>query len=57
MPTISRFFGILIIMYYREGFNEDPHFHVKYGEYDAKISISDFRLMKGKLPPRALPWQ
>lgn len=54
MPAISRFLGILIVMYYREGFNEDPHFHIRYGEYHAKMSISDFRLMKGNLPPRAL---
>ncbi|MFH1319745.1 MAG: DUF4160 domain-containing protein [Bacteroidota bacterium] len=54
MPTISRFYGITIIMYYREGLNEDPHFHVKYAEYNAKISIQDLRIMKSKLPPRAL---
>lgn len=54
MPTISRFFGILIIMYFREGFNEEPHFHVRYNEFDAKISIKNFSILKGKLPPRAI---
>ena len=53
MPVISRFFGILIIMYFREGFNEPPHFHIRYGEYRAKMNIKNFQLMKGHLPPRA----
>jgi hypothetical protein len=54
MPTISRFYGMLIIMFYREGFNEKPHFHVRYNEFDAKFSIADFSLIKGKLPTHAL---
>jgi hypothetical protein len=53
MPTISRFYGILIIMFYREGFNEKPHFHVRYNEYDAKVSIDDSSVIKGNLPGRA----
>jgi len=53
MPTVSRFYGILIIMFFREGFNEEPHFHVRYGEYDAKVSINDLSVIKGKLPSRA----
>lgn len=43
MPTISRFYGMLIIMYYREGFNE----------YDAKISINNYSILKGNLPTHA----
>ena len=54
MPTISRFYGMLIIMYYREGFNEDPHFHVRYNEYDAKFRIEDLEIMSGKLPSHAV---
>ncbi len=54
MPTISRFYGMLIVMYYREGFNEKPHFHVKYNEFEAKISINDFSILKGNLPTHAL---
>ena len=30
MPEISRFFGIIIFMYFDE--HNPPHFHVKYGE-------------------------
>ncbi len=54
MPTISRFYGLLIIMYFREGLNEAPHFHVRYNEYDAKISINELSIMKGDLPRHAL---
>lgn len=53
MPTISRFYGILIIMFYREGFNEEPHFHVKYSDFDAKVSINSLSIIKGNLPGRA----
>lgn len=31
-----------------------PHFHVKYGDYDASISIDPPGLLAGKLPPRVL---
>jgi len=41
-------------MYFREGFNEPPHFHVKYNEYKAKISINNLSILKGHLPPRSL---
>lgn len=44
---------MLIIMFFREGFNEEPHFHVRYNDYDAKISISDCSILKGKLPTHA----
>ena len=54
MPTVSRFFGIIVIMFYREGLNEQPHFHVRYSEYKAKISIKNLSIIKGKLPPRVL---
>ena len=50
MPTISRFFGILIQMYFND--HSPPHFHVKYGESEALIGIKDFALLEGKLPSK-----
>lgn len=50
MPVISRFFGIIIIMYWND--HNPPHFHAKYGEYRAIISIED-GLVDGYLPKRA----
>lgn len=31
-----------------------PHFHVKYNEYRALISINTLSVITGELPPRAL---
>ena len=52
MPEISRFFGIVITMYYDE--HNPPHFHARYGEDRAAIEIETLRIREGKLPPRAL---
>ena len=52
MPVISRFLGIVIMMYYAD--HNPPHFHVKYNEHRAKFSIDDLRLMEGKLPPKVV---
>lgn len=50
MPEICRFFGIVIRMYYDD--HIEPHFHVRYGEWRAKVAIDSFYIMKGELPPR-----
>jgi hypothetical protein len=50
MPEISRFFGIIIAMYYKE--QNTPHFHVRYNEYKAIISIKDLAVLEGKLTPK-----
>ena len=52
MPQISRFFGIIIAMYFDE--HNPPHFHAIYQEYEAEISINGFKVLNGNLPPRAL---
>ncbi len=51
MPEISRFYGIIIGMFFNE--HNPPHFHVKYEEYKAEITIKD-GIVTGKLPRRAL---
>jgi hypothetical protein len=50
MPEISRFLGIVIAMYYSD--HEPPHFHARYGSYQATIGIEDGRLLSGELPSR-----
>ena len=52
MPQISRFFGIIISMFYDE--HQPPHFHATYNEFNAEIKISDLSIIEGKLPPRVL---
>lgn len=52
MPQISRFFGIIILMYFDD--HNPPHFHAKYGNDEALISIKDFTIIQGYIPARAL---
>jgi hypothetical protein len=52
MPEISRFYGIIISMYYAD--NNPPHFHAMYGEFKATIRIDDLGIHEGYLPPKAL---
>ena len=52
MPEISRFFGIIVAMFYND--HAPPHFHVRYGEQKAIIAIETLRLLEGKLKPRTL---
>lgn len=51
MPEISRFYGIVIAMYYSE--HNPPHFHVTYNDYKATIDIQTGEV-EGKLPRRVL---
>jgi len=51
MPTVSKFYGIIILMYFKNEHNP-PHFHVKYNEYFALFSISDLKMLDGHLPNR-----
>ncbi len=52
MPEISRFFGIIIAMYYND--HAPPHFHVRYGGERALIAIETLIVLEGKVSPRAL---
>ncbi len=52
MPEISRFFGIVIAMYYKE--HAPPHFHAKYSGQWAVFSIENLRMIEGNLPRRAI---
>ena len=52
MPEISRFFGIIIRMYFND--HVPPHFHADYGEHQIEITIETLEVFKGKLPNRVL---
>jgi len=52
MPTISRFYGIVIGMFFDE--HAPPHFHAKYAEHEASIDIRNLTVLRGSLPPKAL---
>lgn len=52
MPEISRFYGIVIKMYFDD--HNPPHFHIEYGSDEAVMSIASLGLLRGSLPPRAM---
>ncbi len=52
MPEVSRFFGIVIRMYFDE--HEPPHFHAIYGGYEARVGIDPIKVLEGRLPRRAV---
>lgn len=51
MPELSRFFGIIIAMFGDD--HNPPHFHVRYGDNEAIITIKD-GIVKGELPRKVL---
>nr|VFJ91303.1 MAG: protein of unknown function (DUF4160) [Candidatus Kentron sp. LFY] len=54
MPTISMFYGILILMrFYDDGKHDLPHIHAEYAEHaehKASIAIDDGAILSGALP-------
>ena len=52
MPEISRFYGIVIRMYFDDHYPR--HFHAAYGGAEAVIDIDSLALLSGDLPARAL---
>jgi hypothetical protein len=52
MPEVSRFFGIIIRMYFDE--HLPPHFHAIYGGYEAQVGIDPIKILEGGLPYRAI---
>jgi hypothetical protein len=51
MPELSRFYGIVVQVYY--GDHQPAHFHVQYAGHVAKIDIETLALIEGELPARA----
>lgn len=52
MPTISRFFGIVIAMFFDDhGF---PHFHARHAEGEAKVRIDNLEVIDSNLGRRQL---
>jgi len=51
MPEISRFFGIVIAMYYND--HAPPHFHARYGRKEIRVNIATGELLSGNFPGRA----
>jgi hypothetical protein len=52
VPEISRFFGIIIRMYYDE--HDPPHFHAIYGDAEGQVGIDPIHVLSGDLPNRVV---
>ena len=52
MPEVSRFYGIVVQIFYSD--HAPPHFHAKYAGREILVSIQDMTVLEGRLPPRAL---
>lgn len=52
MPEISRFFGIVIKMFFDD--HNPPHFHAEYGDQKATVDINRLAVHDGHLPPRVM---
>lgn len=54
MPEISRFYGIIIKMYFLASEHNPPHIHAIYNKNIAVIDIQTLEVIEGEIPKRAL---
>ena len=54
IPVLSRFYGIIIRMYFLQKEHNPPHIHAIYGDDVAAITIVDGLVLEGGLPNKAL---
>lgn len=54
MPEISRFYGIIIKMYFLSSEHNPPHIHAIYNKNIALIDIQTLEVIEGEIPKRAL---
>jgi hypothetical protein len=51
MPEVSRFYGIVVKIFYAD--HNPPHFHAEYGDYEVLVNINTLAILGGGLPARA----
>lgn len=54
MPTISKFYGITIKMYFIQSEHIPPHIYAFYNKYVSVININNLEEIEGNLPIKAL---
>ncbi len=52
MPTISRFYGIVVTLYF--GNHPPPHIHVEYSGHEGRIAFLTGDVMTGDVPGRVV---
>lgn len=53
MPTISSFYGIVIVMYLRNKEHNPPHVHAITQDFDAPFLIATGEIIEGEFPSKA----
>jgi len=53
MPEITRFYGIVIKMFFKPKEHEPSHIHALYGEYVGIFDLKSLNMTDGDLPQRA----
>ena len=54
MPVLSRFYGIVIRMYFLQSEHNPPHIHAIYNEDVAAIDFMSGEVLEGYLPSKAM---
>jgi len=54
MPELSRFYGIVIKMFFIKREHNPPHIHAVYGEYLGELDIRTGEVIEGDLPAKAV---
>lgn len=53
MPEISRFYGIIIKMFFKPKEHEPSHIHALYGEFMGIFDLKSLEMTEGDLPRKA----
>lgn len=53
MPEITRFYGIVIKMFFKPKEHEPSHIHALYGEHLGEFNIRTMEMIQGDLPKKA----
>ena len=54
MPTISSFYGIIIMMHLTRKEHSPPHIHAYYQQYEASFLISSGEVYQGSFPSKGM---
>ncbi len=54
MPVLSRFYGIVIRMYFLQSEHNPPHIHAIYNDDVAAVDIMTGEILDGHLPNKAI---
>ncbi len=54
MPVISRFYGIVIRMYFLQSEHNPPHIHAIYNDDVAAVDFMTGKVLEGHLPTKAM---